>query len=151
MDDDTNVDLVDVSPIGSPDHSQITINKEWGGGSHSDDETEDAANIAVDFEYHHGSPRLLPDPQRGLRRLKPLALDASLSPPFLHSPSYPSSIEGTPSPLSYTSDCIDLDSNSPLPPTKFDDDIWFHPCPHILVYVRKIALFNSTPDLHLRS
>lgn len=146
MDDDTNVDLVDVSPIGSPYHSQITINQEWGGDPHSDDEREDAVNIAVDFEYGHGSPQLLPDPPRGLRRLKSLALDADPSPPFLYSPSYPSSIEGTPSPLSYTSDYFDLDASGSQPPTKFDDNIRFHPYPHILIYVRRITLLNPTPN-----
>ena len=150
MDDGTNLDLVDISPIGSPDHAQITIEQQWRGGDpYSDDEAEEAANVAVDFEYDRGSPQLLPYLRGGLfRRLKPLNLDTNLSPPFLCSPGYPSTIDGTPSPLSYTSDYFDPDDESPSPPTKSDDNIWFHHYPDILIYVRKITPSNPTTNLY---
>lgn len=138
MDDGASIDLLDLPPIGSPDHSQITIKqKRIEGELHSGDETEDAANISVDSEYHRGSPRLLPHPRSGFRRCKPLSLDTTHTPPLLHSPDYPSTTEGTPSPLSCTSDYLYLDDNSPLQPTKFDDNTRFHRYPNILIYVRR--------------
>ena len=150
MDDGADVDLVDVSPIGSPSyHSQITMEQQWRGEEpDSDEEIEDVANIAAHPKYNNGSPPLLPHLQRGFRRPKPLTLDPNLSPPFLYSPGYPSTIEGTPSPLSYASDYFDIGENSPLPPTKPDDTMWFNPYPGLLVYVRKLTLLDFTIDLH---
>lgn len=147
MDDGAGVDPVEVSPIDSPDHFQMAIEQQWRGGEpHGDDETEDAFDTLVDSKYHHGSPRLSPHPRRSFRKFKPLTLDPNLSPPFLCSPSYPSTVEGTPSPLSYTSDYFDFDGNSPPPPTKFDDNIRFHHSPNILIYVGKITPSDSTTN-----
>lgn len=144
MDDGADLDLVDVSPIGSPDHSQITINQRWRGVEpYIDYETEHAAIFAVNSQYHCGTPQLSPHP-RGLSKLNPSTLDMNPSPPFLYSPDYPSTIEGTPSPLSYTSDYLDFEDDSPLPSTKFDDDLRFNHYPNLLIYVRKIIPLNPS-------
>ena len=139
MDDSANADLVDVSPIGSPDRVQITL-KQLGSARQppSDAGNEDGGNVVADFNNHQGSPRWLPRPTRGSRRLKPLLLDINSSPPFLLSPGYPSAAESTPSPSSYTPDYFDIRGEGLLPPAEVYDDMRFHHHPPLLIYVRTI-------------
>ncbi|KAF9654220.1 hypothetical protein BDM02DRAFT_58716 [Thelephora ganbajun] len=135
MDDDTNVDLVDESPITISDRFQITVKRLWGTGEpHSDAENGDNGNPANDSNYRPGSPspQWLPYPPKGFRKLKPLTLDTNLPPPFLLSPGYPSIIESTPSPSSYILNYSDLDSKSLLPLAKADDNMRLHRYPRLL-------------------
>ena len=140
MDDSANVDLVDVSPIGSPNHFLITTKQLWRGGeSHSDDEAEDVGNAADESTYQHGSSQWLPRPLRGFRRLKPLTLEINLPPPFLHSPGYLPIVEITPPPpLSYSPDYFDLSGKSPLELAEVDDNIRFQHYPHLSIYVGRV-------------
>lgn len=148
MDDSTNVNLVDVPPIGSPDSFQITVKQLWRTRErHSDAEKEDTGNVANDANCRHGSPQWLPHPSQGFRRLKHLTLDTNLPPPFFYSPGYPSTVEGTPSPSSYAPNYLDLGGESLLPPAKVDDDMRFHHYPHLSIYVREIHLVNSATNL----
>jgi len=143
MDDSADVDPLDVSPISSPGCFQITGEPLWGTGEpHSDTEKDATGNGADNSNYRHGSPRWLP-----YGRLKPLTLDTNLPPPFLYSPGYPSTVGNTPSPSSYTSDYFDLGSQNLLPPTKVNEDMRLHRCPHPLVYVRKIPPVNPAISL----
>jgi len=146
MDDSTNVELVDVSPIGSPDRFQVTVKHLWRTGEpHHDPEDEDTGDVVDDSNYCHGPHRWLPHPSGDLRMLKPLTLDANLPPPF-DSPGYPSTIESTPPTSSYTPDYFDLGGKSLLPPAKVDDDMRFCHYPHLLICVREISLLNSAID-----
>lgn len=147
MDDSASVDLVDVSPIGSPDHFRITIKQLWRAEeAHSDAENEDTGNVADGYPNHRrGSPQRLP-PSRGSRRLKPFAVDTGTPPPSL-SPGYPLPAESSPSPSSYTSDYFDFRTESLLQPTKVEDDMWLRGSPRLLVYVREVPLMNSTANL----
>lgn len=148
MDDSTDVDLVDVPPIGSPDRFQITVKQLWRAGQpHSDAENEDIGNAANDSDYPDGPLQLLPFPSGGFRRLKPLTLDTNLPPPFLLSPGYPSTAGSTLSPSSYTPDYFDIRDESLLPPAKLDDDMRFRPYPHFSIYVCEIPIVNSAANL----
>jgi len=144
MDDSANVELVDVSPIGSPDHFQVTAKHLWRTGEpHRDPESEDIANVADDSNFCRGPHRWLPHPSGDLRMLKPLTLDTNLPPPF-DSPGYPSTIESISPPSSYTPDYSDLRGESLLPPVKVVDDMQFRHYPDLLICVREISLVNST-------
>jgi len=150
MDDGATVDLVDVSPIGSPDHLRVPTKRLWGGREpHSDDEADDTGVVADNADYHNGPPQWLPYSRRDFRRIKSLTVDTSLS-PFPSSSGYLSTLEGTPSPLSPTSDCFDLDdSSSPL--AKFDEAMRFQYSPDLSIYVRETFLSNSATSSHLHS
>lgn len=150
MDDGANMDLVDVSPIGSPDHFRIPTKQLWGGREpHSDDETDGTDDAADNPEYHNEPPQWLPHSRRGFQRIKSLTVDTSLSPPFPSSSGHPSTAEGTPSPLSSTSDYFDLDdSSSPLP---IDETMRFQYYPNLNIYVRETLLSDSATSSHLRS
>ena len=148
MDDSASADLIDVSPIGSPDRVQITV-KQLGstGKPHSDAGNEDGGNFLADSNNRQGSSRWLPRPSKGFRRLKPLPLDPNLSPPFLLSPGYPSATESAPSPSSYTLDYFDIRGEGLLPPAEAYDDMRFHHYPPLLIYVRTIFLRKSSHQL----
>lgn len=154
MDEGASADPVDVcmSPIGSPDHFQITKEQLWRRGEpHSDDETDDTGDVSGDSKCHNrGSPQWLPHSQRGPRRIKPLTVDTNLPLPFLCSPGYPSTIEGTPSPLSYNPSYFDPDEIL-LPCTKVDDDMWFRYYANPSTHVREFFLLKSTTSSHPRS
>lgn len=155
MDEGASADPVDVctSPIGSPDHFQITKEQLWRRGEpHSDDETDDTDDVSGDSKYHNrGSPQWLPHSQRGPRRIKPLTVDTNLPLPFLCSPGYPSIIEGTPSPLSYNPSYFDPDDEILLPRTKVDDNMWFRYYANPSTHVREFFLLKSTTSSHPRS
>lgn len=148
MDDGASVDLVDVSSIDGPDRLQVTVKQLWRTEQpHSDAENENSGDVVDDSNYRYGSPQWLPHPSRGSRRLKPLTLDTNLLPPFLLSPGYPYTAENVSSPFPYTPDYFDIRGEGLLLPSKFDDDMWFDNCPHLLIHVREISLVNSTTNL----
>lgn len=127
MDDSASADLIDVSPIACPDHFQITTKQPlWRGEEPQiDDGIDYIFDIADNSGYHHESAQRLPRHQRGIWRLKTLPLDTS-SPPFLCPPFYPPTVEETTSLHPYTSHFFGVDHESPLPPTKVEDDMGFH-------------------------
>ena len=136
MDDSASVDLIDVSPIGNPDHFRITVKQLWRAEQpHSDAENEGTGNVANDSPIHRrGSPQRLP-PSRGSRRLKRLTLDTGTPSPS-SSPGYPSPAESPPSPSLYSPDYFDVRTENLLRPTKVEDDMWLRRSPSLLIHVR---------------
>lgn len=148
MDDGPSADLVDVSPIGSPDRFRLIVEQRWRTEEpQSDAESEGTSNIAGDANHRRGSPRWLPRPLRGLRGLKHLTLDIDSPPTFPYSPGYPSIVESAPSSSPCTPDYFDLGGDILLPPAKFDDNMRFHRFPHLSIHVRGIYLVNPAPSL----